>query len=246
MSNMWQSVNQTIKKADLLVVVLDARFIQETMNEEITAKINSHYKPYIFAVTKSDLAGKIDKLTIPRPYVLVSAKKRTGKKSLRERILIEGEKKYGKYHDIRVGVLGYPNVGKSSVINLLKGKHSASTSSLSGHTKREQPIRADRRILLLDTPGVIPYGERDITKHVVIGTKDFASVKHPEVALEGIMKKYPGAIEKEFGVEPGEKHSETIERIALKKNLLLKGGVPDVVRLSRMVIMRIQSGKLRL
>ncbi|MBN2330651.1 MAG: 50S ribosome-binding GTPase [Candidatus Aenigmarchaeota archaeon] len=233
-------------KSDILVIVLDARFIRETVNSEIIAKIRKQNKPYFYAVTKTDLEDNIDKSIIPKPYVLVSATKHTGKSNLRQRILIIGERKYGKNRSLKVGILGYPNVGKSSIINMLKGRKSASTSIISGHTKSEQNIRTERRILLVDTPGVIPYGERDRLKHLLIGSTDFDRVEDPVDALEGVMKEYPGAIEEYFGVGPEDDRSETIEKIALKMHLLKKGGLPDVQRAARMVIREFQKGKLRL
>ena len=244
--NHWKSVNSTIRESDILVIVLDARFIHETMNDELVAKIRKQNKPYLYVVTKTDLKDNIDESSIPRPYVLVSPACRRGKSALRERLLIIGERNFGKNCRVKVGILGYPNVGKSSIINMLKGRKSASTSILSGHTKSEKFIRTDKRILLVDTPGVIPYGEKDEMKHLLIGTIDFDKVRDPETALEKVMEKYPGVIEKYFGVSPGDSHEETIEKIALKKNLLKRGGLPDVQRAARMIIRKFQEGELRL
>ncbi|TDH70409.1 hypothetical protein CCR75_006287 [Bremia lactucae] len=56
---------------------------------------------------------------------------------------------------ITVGVIGYPNVGKSSVINSLKRSKAASVSSLAGHTKVMQEVHIDSKIKLLDCPGIV-------------------------------------------------------------------------------------------
>jgi ribosome biogenesis GTPase A len=178
--------------------------------------------------------------------VLVSTADRAGKSKLRKAIFMAGERRYGKNRSFKVGILGYPNVGKSSIINMLKGRKSVSTSIISGHTRSEKDIRAERRILLIDTPGVIPYGERDGLKHLLIGSTDFDRVKDPVGALASVMKKYPGVIESYFGVVPEDDSIETINRIALKRHLLKKGGLPDAQRAARMVIMEFQKGKLRL
>ncbi len=246
MVNFWDSVNGVIRQSDILILVLDARFIDETMNAEIMDKIKEKKKPYMYAITKTDIAGRIDTDSLPTPYVLVSPTQGSGRNRLRERILAIAERSYGKGSSVRVGVLGYPNVGKSSVINMLKGAKSASTSSMPGHTKMEQPVRADSRILLIDTPGVIPFLEKDPAKHAAIGSVHPGKLKDPELTLQELMERYPGTVEKYFGVEPGESPRETIERIALKKNLLLKGGVPDVQRAARMAISAIQKGKMKL
>ncbi len=48
MKNMWKSVNHVITKADLLIIVLDARYVSETVNDEIIGKIRSQGKPYLW------------------------------------------------------------------------------------------------------------------------------------------------------------------------------------------------------
>ena len=56
---------------------------------------------------------------------------------------------------VTVGVIGYPNVGKSSVINSLKRSRAVSVSSVAGHTKHLQEVTIDKNIKLLDCPGII-------------------------------------------------------------------------------------------
>ena len=56
---------------------------------------------------------------------------------------------------ITVGLVGYPNVGKSSVINSLKRARAAAVSPTPGMTKVMQEVTIDRNIKLLDCPGII-------------------------------------------------------------------------------------------
>jgi nuclear GTP-binding protein len=56
---------------------------------------------------------------------------------------------------ITVGVVGFPNVGKSSIINSLKRSRAAATGNQPGVTKTMQEIQLDKNIVLLDSPGVI-------------------------------------------------------------------------------------------
>jgi len=240
----WRIVNDVISKADIILLLLDARMIKETMNDEIVSKVQD--KPLIYVITKSDLVrrSELSKVKL-NPSVYVSAKYHQGTLKLRDRILIEGKKAYKDKNVFTVGVLGYPNVGKSSLINAVKGKKSAPTSSASGFTRGVQKVKADNRITFLDTPGVIPYREDDKVKHALIGTVDYNKIKEPDLAVAGIMEIYPGVIEECYGVEESDDFEETIEKIAEKKKLMKKGNEPDVERASRMILKDWQVGKIR-
>jgi len=56
-------------------------------------------------------------------------------------------------------LIGYPNTGKSSVINMITRRGVAKTAKQAGFTKGMQKIRMDDKILILDTPGVIPVSK---------------------------------------------------------------------------------------
>ncbi len=172
-------------------------------------------------------------------------------KLLRERILIEACKAGIKHEVIRVGVLGYPNVGKSSLINSMKGKKSAPSSSVSGFTKGIQKVRADNRIVFLDTPGVVPYMEKNDSKHAFIGTIDYNKIKDPDMVVMELMEKYPGRIERfygiigtDYGIEIPSDLEETLEKIAKKRNMLRKGNEPDIERVAKMILKDWQTGKM--
>jgi ribosome biogenesis GTPase A len=124
-------VKDVIKKADILLEVVDARFPDETRNSEVERDIARSKKPFIIVLNKCDLVSKetIEKTKIRlskiAPTVFVSSKERFGTTMLRHKILeIAGIKG----RNILVGSLGYPNTGKSSVINGVAGKHKAGTS----------------------------------------------------------------------------------------------------------------------
>lgn len=248
MPDFWKVVNQVINDADILLLILDARLIPETRNIEIEHKVKRLNKPLIYVITKCDLVK--DKKTLEQskktldPSVFVSAKEHLGTSLLREKIFIEAKKAKLHSHNIHVGVLGYPNVGKSSLINALKGKRSAKTSILSGYTKGLQKLRAGK-IILLDTPGVIPYHEKDFLKHASIGTMDFTQVKEPDIVVMHLMERFPGKIEKHYQVKILEDKEETIENIARKQNIMKKGGQPDLMRMATEILKDWQKGAIK-
>lgn len=67
---------------------------------------------------------------------------------------------------VTVGVIGYPNVGKSSVINSLKRSKTCEVSTIPGCTKNLKEIKLDSEVKLLDCPGVI--FEKELTKNQMI------------------------------------------------------------------------------
>lgn len=246
MANFWKIVNKVISDADILLLLLDSRLVEETVNEEVIEHVKKANKVLIYVMTKCDLVEKefIEKYKKRfNPSVFVSAKEHLGTTMLRNRILIEG-KKLG-LKDVKVGVLGYPNVGKSSLINSMAGRNAAPASNTSGFTKGVQKIKSDNRILFLDTPGVIPYREKDPSKHAAIGTIDFNKVKNPDLIVVDLMEKFPKKIESYYKVKVKEDKEETIEEIAITKNLIRRGNNPDIERTARMILKDWQNGLIK-
>ena len=56
---------------------------------------------------------------------------------------------------ITIGVIGYPNVGKSSIINSLKRNRAVGVSNKPGFTRTLQEVELERKLKIIDSPGVI-------------------------------------------------------------------------------------------
>ena len=156
-------VKEVIRISDIVLEVLDARFIEDTRNRELERMILDLGKKIIFVLNKADLIDVVElKKNIDleglKPYVLVSCRTREGIKELRTRIKIEA-KRMKQERNTHIGIIGYPNTGKSSIINVIAGGGRAKTASESGFTKGMQKIRLAKGVLLLDTPGVMPEKE---------------------------------------------------------------------------------------
>jgi ribosome biogenesis GTPase A len=210
----WEEVNEVIKRSDVILEILDARLIDETRNLEIEGKIQRWGKKLIHVVNKIDLVDRDsikDKLKQLSNPVFVSSKDRLGTTILKNKIL-----SVGRQEQVVVGVVGYPNTGKSSVINSLAGSKKARTSSTSGFTRGIQKVKASDRIMLLDSPGVFPFEEKDIVKHTLVGAKNFQEIKDPDSVAIELIKILKGRIERHYGVELLEDYDQTLENIAMK------------------------------
>lgn len=240
-------VKRVIDKSDVVLLLLDARMVPESRNRDIEANVIATGKPLIYVITKCDLISKDESEVLKRdlhPCVFVSSTKYHGLNLLRERIHIQASRAGIKHEKIRVGVLGYPNVGKSSLVNAMTGRGSAQTSIVSGHTRATKYVAAEN-LLFVDTPGIIPLNERGDINNALIGAVDFSKEKDPDLAVMKLIERFPGRIEAFYGVETDEDKEVIIERVALKRNILKHGGVPDIRRAAVMMLKDWQTGKMK-
>src|SRR5690606_29148642 len=134
---------EVIRISDVVLEVLDSRFIDETRHPGLEEEVRNAGKKLVFVLNKADLvdieelknSGKLDEI---KQYVFFSSVKKVGKRSLRERIAIEAKRNNKEHKIAHVGVFGYPNTGKSSLINYLSGKGAAGISAQAGFTKGMQ------------------------------------------------------------------------------------------------------------
>ncbi len=228
----WRRVRNVLEMSDLVLEVIDSRDPVETRNKRVEELLGKLGKPLIIVINKADLVP-IDVLKewkeyIGREYpptVFISAKNRLG-----TRKLIVSIKQHAPRLPVRVSVVGYPNVGKSTIINYLKGRHVAETSPVPGWTIGEQIVKAKQWLIVIDTPGVIPPEEvKDEALLIIKGAIDPPSKLEdpvlPAVKLIMRIKSFnpPKAFMDRYGVD-AEDPMELLELVGRRRGLLLKGG----------------------
>ena len=253
-------LQRVIELSDIVLEILDARFAKEMQNKEVEKLIKNADKKIIYVLNKSDLTFKREKGL--NPSVFVSGKSKKGIIELRNKIRQEagkivtskgvhqgGARTPHGHEGIMVGVIGYPNTGKSTLINLLIGRNSAKTASEAGFTKSIQKLRLVDGIYLLDSPGVIPEeqysmtNEEKIARQVKFGGRSHTQVKNPEIAVNEIVKSNKKDLEKFYKIEFKDAE-DLIEKIGKKKGFLKKGGEVDSDRTSRAVLKDWQLGNI--
>ena len=270
----WDVVKRIITESDVVLEILDSRLVELSRNEKIEALVKEIGRPLLFVINKADLVSKekikeqVEKLREKGEVVFISAKKKDNAKILYYYIK-KTFKEYGKRYvpvrgrfdpkplyrearaDIVVGLLGYPNVGKSSIINLLSHKKKVKVSKKSGTTHGIHWIKASNEMKLLDSPGVIPLEKEDEVRSGLIGARDNESLKNPELVAHAVinlfLKLNLKGLEEFYEIKIEKKDPAVIvDQIAEKKSYLLKKGMFDVNRATALIIRDWQQGKLRL
>jgi nuclear GTP-binding protein len=169
--------------------------------------------------------------------------------------LISLLRQFGKLHEdkkqISVGVIGYPNVGKSSVINTLISKKSCKVAPIPGETKIWQYISLFKRISLIDCPGVVVDTAGDTeTDSVLKGVVRAERLENPEDYIDAILE----TVKREHiagqyklsakGDTTWTDSTSLLEMIARRCGRLRKGGDPCLRTAAIMIINDYQRGRL--
>ncbi|MBZ3870399.1 Nucleolar GTP-binding protein 2, partial [Sciurus carolinensis] len=250
----WGELYKVIDSSDVVVQVLDARDPMGTRSPHIEAYLKKEkpWKHLIFVLNKCDLvptwATKRWVAVLSQDYPTLafhaSLTNPFGKGAF-----IQLLRQFGKLHtdkkQISVGFIGYPNVGKSSVINTLRSKKVCNVAPIAGETKVWQYITLMRRIFLIDCPGVVYPSEDSETDIVLKGVVQVEKIKTPEdhigAVLERAKQEY---ISKTYKIDSWENAEDFLEKLAFRTGKLLKGGEPDLRTVGKMVLNDWQRGRI--
>ena len=276
MAKTKKQIIEDLKLIDVVVEILDARIPISSQNPDIKQYIKN--KDKLIILNKYDLADKEENNKWIEFFnkegiesVLVNSNTGDGIKQAINKIeeiynknkeKFENKGRIGKV--IRVMILGIPNVGKSSFINRVSKRNSATVGNRPGVTRQKQWIRLNGNIELLDTPGVLwpKFENEEIALNLAYtGTIKDDVIEVTEVGfnllkllvnnyLKELSERYKINIEeinniiKNNELEENEKILEIMHIIGRKRGAIVSGGNIDEEKTARIILDDFRNGKI--
>ncbi|MCM1418974.1 MAG: ribosome biogenesis GTPase YlqF [Bacteroides sp.] len=260
MAKTRRMIEENLKLVDAVVEIADSRIPESSRNPLLDELIGE--KPRILLLNKCDYAD--DALTREwkayyekKGYTVLVGDCRSGKgmKSflplLKKRLapLLERRRARGMVgRALRVMVVGIPNVGKSSFINRMANARKTKVEDRPGVTRGKQWVTIDKEVELLDLPGILAPKLDD--KAAALRLAFTGAIKDDIMDTEALAEelgaylkeRYPDRLAERYKLDDTE--GRITERIAVKRGMMLPGGVPDTGRAAAALLDEYRSGKI--
>lgn len=146
---------------------------------------------------------------------------------------------------ITVGIVGFPNVGKSSIINSLKRCKACTVGATPGVTKSMQEVHLDKHVKLLDSPGIVMDSGNSDSAVILRNCVKIESIDDPVPAVEAILKRCnKQQVMEKYLVPDYASVQEFLAHLGKRLGKLKKGGIPDINAAGKMVLKDWNSGKI--
>ncbi|WP_395344522.1 ribosome biogenesis GTPase YlqF [Ningiella sp. W23] len=252
-----KEIKQALNQVDVLIEVLDARIPYSSENPEI-AKMRGDI-PCIKILNKSDLADP--EITAwwqthletdaGVKTITTSTDKIPKSKQLIELIRKSCPQKEASIKTINAMIMGIPNVGKSTLINILADRVIAKTGNEPAVTKAQQRINLGSGIVLYDTPGVLwPKLENPNTGYrlAASGAVKDTAMEYDDVGFftaDYLIKAYPELLRTRFKLDTiPDTELEFLELAAVKRGAVMAGGRVNLHKICEVLINELRLGKL--
>lgn len=146
---------------------------------------------------------------------------------------------------ITVGVVGFPNVGKSSVINSLKRSKACNVGATPGVTRNMQMVQLDQHVKLLDCPGIVVAAGSSDTQIILRNAVKVESLDDPVKPVEAILSRCnKSQVMEKYCVADYNDTMEFLSMFAKRLGKLRKGGVPDILASAKIILQDWNNGKI--
>ncbi|MDC8832485.1 ribosome biogenesis GTPase YlqF [Alteromonas gilva] len=252
-----KEIKESISQVDILIEVLDARIPYSSENPEIS-KVRGD-KPVLKILNKFDLADPEltarwqAHLEAERGVKTITTSTDNPLNSKQIISLVQGicAQKHASVKSINAMITGIPNVGKSTLINILAERIIAKTGNEPAVTKSQQRINIGGGIVLYDTPGVLwPKIENpnSIYRLAASGAVKNTAMEYDDVgfyAADYLIKAYPEAMKERFKLnELPDTEIEFLEAAAKSRGAIMAGGRVNLHKICEVLLTELQSGKL--
>lgn len=252
----WEELYKVLDSSDVIIQVIDARDPMGTRSRHVEnyLKGNCKNKHMILIINKCDLVPtwcikkwiKILSKDFPTLAFHANINNSFGKGNL-----IQLLRQYAMLHSdkqqISVGFIGYPNVGKSSIINTLRKEKVCKVAPIPGETKVWQYITLMKNIYLIDCPGIVYPDDHENTESDIVlkGIVRAERLESPEDYIDDVLNRINREyIFNTYGIAAYKDGTDFLTQYAIKCGKLLKGGDPDLRQAAIMVINDWQRGKI--
>jgi ribosome biogenesis GTPase A len=245
-----KAIGERIKDIDVVIEMLDARLPGSSANPMLGELIKT--KPGLKVLSKQDLADPVRTALWLDHYNAMPGVRAIGldtsmtspAKALIDACQQLAPLRGGMVKPMRVLICGIPNVGKSTLINTLKGKRAAKTGDEAGVTKMEQRITLADDFYLYDTPGVlwpriiVAQSGYNLAASGAIGINAFDD---EEVALEllnYLIPNYPEALSARYKITDvaGHNDEDMLDAIGRQRGAIQSGGRINTTKAADIVI----------
>lgn len=252
-----KEISHKLPEMDLLIEVLDSRLPGSSENPMI-AKIRKD-KPCIKIFNKSDLADpkltqhwqeyyEQDKGTKTLCVTREQPERIKQVSSLCRKMIPAGETRD---KEIQAMIVGIPNVGKSTIINILTGRTIAKTGNEAAVTRQQQRVKINDNVVLFDTPGLL-WGninnEHSGYRLAISGAIKDTAFEHDDVAFylaEYLIQHYPELLVTRYQLENvPQSELELIEAIGRLRGCLRAGGQVELDKSCKILINEFRLGIL--
>ena len=253
-----KAIGERIKEIDVVIEMLDARLPGSSANPMLAELIKG--KPALKILSKQDLAdSKQTSVWLDHYNALpgVSAMGLDTSMTQPAKALIDACRKLaphrgGMVKPMRVLICGIPNVGKSTLINTLKGKRAAKTGDEAGVTKQEARIALDDDFYLYDTPGVlwpriiVEQSGYNLAASGAIGVNAFDEEVVALELLHYLIPHYPQALSERYRINDVASHTDEtlLSAIGRLRGAMQSGGRVNTTKAAHIVIHDFRSGAL--